>query len=68
MESVTVMEKSYNELQRIKKSLLGGNSVTIEFNKLDINTAGILKTALNKAISEREKKLYSIITNSNIMM
>lgn len=68
MESISVMENSYKELQRIKKSLLGGNSVTIEFNKLDINTAGLLKTALNRAISERDKKLYSVITNSNTMM
>lgn len=61
MESIKNYEESYKELQTIVKQL-STESLTINFNKLDSTTAGLLRESLVTAITKRKGELTSIIT------
>lgn len=61
MESIKNYEESYKELQTIVKQL-STESLTINFNKLDSTTAGLLRESLVTAIDKRKGELTSIIT------
>jgi replicative DNA helicase len=64
MESNSIYQESYNELKSIKKSL-GSNSLKINFDKLDTETAGAIRSALSNAISTRSSTIISVIGNNN---
>lgn len=56
-------EDSYNELRRIQKHL-GGNSLTIDFAKLDGETQNELRSVILNTIKKREREVFSNIQNS----
>lgn len=61
MEHVSIFEKSYEEIQKLKKELLF-DTVTIDFSKFDSRTRGVLKEALYNALDQRDKRVLSILS------
>ena len=61
MEHVSIFEKSYEEIQKLKKEL-SFDTVTIDFSKFDSRTRGVLKEALYNALDQRDKRVLSILS------
>lgn len=61
MESIKTYETSYSELTKLKKKL-SGDQITIDLTKLDTQTAGAIRTALQNVISKRTSEVSAVIT------
>jgi hypothetical protein len=61
MESQKIYEESYNELVKIRKAV-SNNKVTIDFSKLDTESASVLKQKLSEGLAQRTSTLSSIIS------
>lgn len=61
MESVEIFEKSYTEIQKLKKDLTL-NNVSIDFDKLDTKTSGMLREAMCSVLSKRSREISTIIS------
>lgn len=59
LESKDTYQRSYEELNKILKSL-ASDSVTIDLGKLDTNSKEAIITALRNAIYDRKKKIDSV--------
>ena len=62
MEHVSIFEKSYQEIQKLKKELNTCNTITVDFGKLDSRTAGILKETLGNVLFRRSSEVLTIIS------
>lgn len=62
MEHVSIFEKSYQEIQKLKKDLISGSTITVDFSKLDSRTAGVLREVLNNELTKRSNRILSIIS------
>ena len=62
MEHVSIFEKSYQEIQKLKKELSTCTTITVDFSKLDSRTAGVLKEALSNVLSGRSSEVLTIIS------
>ena len=60
MESKRIYEDSYDELQRLKKTITSDTFV-INSSKLDGNTKNQMIQAISKVISERSKDIQKVI-------
>lgn len=63
MEHVSIFEKSYQEIQKLKKDLISESTITVDFSKLDNKTAGIIREVLNNELSKRSSRILSVISN-----
>ena len=61
MEGLNVYQTSYTELQKLSKSV-NTNYATIDFSKLDQESAGAIRTALQNVISNRKRDVSSVLT------
>ena len=64
MESKQQYEKSYKEVTRFIKTL-SDSSATIDFTKLDGETAGLLRSCIKETMQPRLNKLNNIISGAN---
>lgn len=60
MEGKKIYEESYKELQNISHHS-SGESIVINFTKLDSATSGAIREALTKTINKRLNEISSII-------
>lgn len=64
MESLTTYNQSIDEMKRIKKNI-GSGSVSINFEKLDTETAGQLRTAITNVLVKRTADCRNVIMTNN---
>lgn len=64
MESNSKYEESYKEMIKIRKNILSGK-VSIDLEKLDNESAGILKQSIMESLSKRINTVSNIIQNNN---
>lgn len=64
MESNNKYEESYKEMIKIRKNILSGK-VSIDLEKLDNESAGILKQSIMESLSKRINTVGNIIQNNN---
>ena len=61
MEGKRIYEESYKELRNIRNGI-SGESVTINFSKLDSATSGKIRDALTLAVNDRIREVANVIT------
>lgn len=61
MEGKRIYEESYKELRNIRNGI-SGESVTINFSKLDSATSGKIREALTLAVNDRIREVANVIT------
>ena len=61
MEGKRIYEESYKELRSIRNGI-SGESVTINFSKLDSATSGKIREALTLAVNDRIREVANVIT------
>lgn len=64
MEAISIYKESIKELNKMKK-YLGANTVAIDLDKLDSETAGYIKDTLYNAATKRINDISAIINSSN---
>jgi len=64
MESLKIYDESHKELIQIRRSM-GFDSVTINLSKLDEQSKNELVQAINNVVSDRIKKVESVILGVN---
>jgi hypothetical protein len=64
MEGISIYESSYNELLAMGKAL-STDSIVINFNKLDTNSAGLIREAIASSIHSRISDVYDVIESSS---
>lgn len=61
MEGKRIYEESYKELRNIRNGI-SGESVTINFSKLDSATSGKIREALTLSVNDRIREVANVIT------
>lgn len=61
MEGKRIYEESYKELRNIRNGM-SGESVAINFSKLDSATSGKIREALTLAVNDRIREVAHVIT------
>ena len=64
MESTRIYEESLKELTAITKRLSTSDAIkiiSIDFSKLDAETKGALKSAINEVVATRRKSINNLI-------
>lgn len=61
MEGKRIYEESYKELRNIRNGM-SGESVTINFSKLDSATSGKIREALTLVVNDRIREVASVIS------
>lgn len=66
MESVSIFEESYKELQSLSKKITSSNtsSLTINFENLDGETKSAILLALNDVIRKRKAAIVGLFGSS----
>ena len=65
MEGIVTYEESYEYLKILSKDLLTNQPITINWAKLDTDSAGVIMKALSEAISKRSSSVYNIIASNS---
>lgn len=65
MESVKIYQRSYEELQRVRKNLTNTGSITIDFSKLDSTTSEELKSTIEHTVISRCSKVSGLISKAS---
>lgn len=63
MEGKRIYEESYKELRNIRNGM-SGESVTINFSKLDSATSGKIREALTLVVNDRIREVASVIAGA----
>lgn len=61
MEGKRIYEESYKELRNIRNGM-SGESVAINFSKLDSATSGKIREALTLAVNDRIREVANVIS------
>ena len=64
MEGKSVYESSLEEIRKVQRSLATGGSISIDVNKLDSQTRGVVVQALANALSKRTKEVLNVISGN----
>lgn len=60
MESQKIYEESLKEIIKLSRSL-GSDKITIDFSKIDSESAGVIRSTLSRVLHERSSIVTSVI-------
>lgn len=65
MEGIATYEDSYEYMKMLTKDLLSEQPISINFDKLDTDSAGTIRKAIAEALSKRSSAVYNIIASNS---
>lgn len=66
MEGSKIYEESYEELKNLANFIAHTDSITIDFKKLDTESAGAIRTAILDVVNDRLPDVLVVIQNSSL--